>query len=74
MVDPPKSAQVGERVTFPWFEGEPDDVLNPKNKVWETLQVDLQSNNELVACYKDIPLTTSAGVCTVKSIRGGAIR
>ncbi|KAL6185706.1 hypothetical protein ACLB2K_041833 [Fragaria x ananassa] len=74
LVDPPLSAQVGERITFPGFEGEPDDVLNPKKKVWETLQVDLQSNNELVACYKDIPLTTSAGVCTVKSIRGGAIR
>ncbi|XP_061991378.1 probable methionine--tRNA ligase [Rosa rugosa] len=74
LVDPPKSAQVGERVTFPGFEGEPDDVLNPKKKVWETLQVDLHSNTELVACYKDIPLTTSAGVCTVKSIRGGSIR
>ncbi|XP_004296962.1 PREDICTED: probable methionine--tRNA ligase [Fragaria vesca subsp. vesca] len=74
LVDPPLSAQVGERITFPGFEGEPDDVLNPKKKVWETLQVDLQSNNELVACYKDIPLATSAGVCTVKSIRGGAIR
>lgn len=74
MVDPPKSAQVGERVTFPGFEGEPDDVLNPKKKVWETLQLDLHSNTELIACYKDIPLTTSAGVCTVSSIRGGSIR
>ena len=74
MVDPPKSAQVGERVAFPGFEGEPDDVLNPKKKVWETLQVDLHSNSELIACYKDIPLTTSAGVCTVSSIRGGSIR
>lgn len=74
MVDPPKSAQVGERVKFPGFEGEPDDVLNPKKKVWETLQVDLHSNTELIACYKDIPLTTSAGVCTVSSIRGGSIR
>ncbi|KAK9942897.1 hypothetical protein M0R45_008540 [Rubus argutus] len=74
LVDPPKSAQVGERVTFPGFEGEPDDVLNPKKKVWETLQVDLHSNSELTACYKDIPLTTSAGVCTVSSIRGGSIR
>ncbi|KAM6565373.1 hypothetical protein CsatA_024501 [Cannabis sativa] len=74
LVDPPKSAQVGERITFPGFEGEPDDVLNPKKKVWETLQVDLHSNTELVACYKDIPLTTSAGVCTVSSISEGSIR
>ncbi|KAJ6751331.1 hypothetical protein OIU85_001826 [Salix viminalis] len=74
LVDPPQSAAVGERVTFPGFEGEPDDVLNPKKKVWETLQVDLQSNSDLVACYKDIPLTTSAGVCKVASISNGSIR
>ena len=74
LVDPPKSATVGERVTFPGFSGEPDDVLNPKKKVWETLQVDLNTNTELVALYKDIPFTTSAGVCTVSSIASGSIR
>ncbi|XP_008222906.1 PREDICTED: probable methionine--tRNA ligase isoform X2 [Prunus mume] len=74
LVYPPKAAQVGERVTFPGFVGEPDEVLNPKKKVWETLQVDLHTNTDLVACYRDIPLTTSAGVCTVSSIRGGSIR
>ncbi|KDP39347.1 hypothetical protein JCGZ_01104 [Jatropha curcas] len=72
--EPPASAAVGERVTFPGFEGEPDDVLNPKKKVWETLQVDLQTNADLVACYKDTPLTTSAGVCKVASIGSGSIR
>ncbi|GLT61022.1 hypothetical protein SLA2020_337580 [Shorea laevis] len=74
LVEPPKSATVGERVTFPGFEGEPDDVLNPKKKVWETLQVDLHTDANLVACYKDIPLTTSAGVCTASSICNGSIR
>ncbi|RZC83480.1 hypothetical protein C5167_046269, partial [Papaver somniferum] len=68
LVDPPSSAAVGERVTFPGFEGLPDEVLNPKKKVWETLQVDLKTDAELVARYKDIPLTTSAGVCKVLSI------
>ena len=74
MLDPPKSAVVGERISFPGFEGQPDEVLNPKKKVWELLQVDLFSNKDLVACYKDIPLTTSAGVCTVKTISEGSIR
>ncbi|KAJ4846029.1 hypothetical protein Tsubulata_002544 [Turnera subulata] len=74
LVEPPESAVVGERVTFPGFEGEPDDVLNPKKKVWETLQVDLQTNADLVACYKDIPFTTSAGICKVASISSGSIR
>ncbi|KAK1307561.1 putative methionine--tRNA ligase [Acorus calamus] len=74
LVDPPESAQVGERVTFPGFSGNPDKVLNPKKKVWETVQTDLQSNAELVACYKGVPFTTSAGVCKVSTISEGAIR
>ena len=74
MVEPPESANVGERVSFPGFEGQPDDVLNPKKKVFETLQVDLHTNTNLVACYKDIPFTTSAGVCTVSTISEGSIR
>lgn len=74
LVDPPSSAKVGERVTFPGYSGEPDGLLNAKSKVWEKLQVDLQSNSELVACYKNAPFTTSAGVCKVSSIANGAIR
>ncbi|OVA01635.1 tRNA-binding domain [Macleaya cordata] len=74
LVDPPQSAVVGERVTFPGFQGEPDEVLNPKKKIWEALQVDLKTDAELVARYKDVPLTTSAGVCKVSSIAGGPIR
>lgn len=74
LVEPPKSAKIGERVTFPGYEGEPDAILNPKKKVWETVQADLNTNAELVACYKDIPFTTSAGICTVSSIQSGSIR
>lgn len=74
LVEPPKTANIGERVTFPGFEGEPDDVLNPKKKVWETLLVDLNTKENLVACYKDVPFTTSAGVCKVSSISNGTIR
>lgn len=74
LVEPPSSALVGERITFPGYEGNPDELLNPKKKVWETLQVDLHTNEKLEACYKDIPLTTSAGICTVPSIGNGTIR
>ncbi|PWA40939.1 methionine--tRNA ligase [Artemisia annua] len=74
LVEPPAAAAIGERVTFCGFNGEPDDVLNPKKKVWETLQVDLHTDKDLVACYKDLPFTTSAGVCKVISISDGTIR
>ncbi|VFQ99298.1 unnamed protein product [Cuscuta campestris] len=74
LVEPPEGAGVGERVTFLGFQGKPDDMLNPKKKIWETLQVDLHTNSDFVACYKDIPFTTSAGVCKVSSISHGSIR
>ncbi|KAL6976566.1 methionine--tRNA ligase [Sarracenia purpurea var. burkii] len=74
LVEPPQSVPVGERVTFPGFKGDPDVVLNPKKKVWETVQVHLHTDKELVACYKDVPFTTSAGVCKVSSISDGSIR
>ncbi|XP_031379434.1 methionine--tRNA ligase, cytoplasmic [Punica granatum] len=74
LVDPPEAANIGERVSFPGFEGEPDDVLNPKKKVWETVQPDLSTDSELVARYKGVPFTTSAGVCKVATIQNGSIR
>ncbi|XP_030533847.1 probable methionine--tRNA ligase [Rhodamnia argentea] len=74
LIEPPESAKVGERVTFPGFEGAPDDVLNPKKKVWETLQPDLHTDSGLVAHFKNIPFTTSAGVCKASSIQNGSIR
>ncbi|GAB4851885.1 hypothetical protein Ancab_031284 [Ancistrocladus abbreviatus] len=74
LVEPPKDAPVGERVKFPGFEGEPDDVLNPKKKVWETLQPDLNTDSNCAARFKDIPLTTSAGACKVSTITNGSIK
>ncbi|CAH8256520.1 unnamed protein product [Arabidopsis lyrata] len=74
LVEPPESSKIGERVKIPGFEGEPDNVLNPKTKIWEKLVVDLHTNENLVACYKNLPFTTSAGECKVSSISNGTIR
>ncbi|KAL8774477.1 MAG: hypothetical protein Q9209_000850 [Squamulea sp. 1 TL-2023] len=38
LVTPPADAKAGERVIFEGWAGEPEGVLNPKKKVWETLQ------------------------------------
>lgn len=38
LVNPPKDAKAGERVYFEGWEGDPEGQLNPKKKVWETLQ------------------------------------
>ena len=38
LVNPPEGAVAGERVCFKGWEGEPEGQLNPKKKVWESLQ------------------------------------
>lgn len=40
ILNPPEGSTPGERVFVEGFEnGTPDEVLNPKKKVWEKLQV-----------------------------------
>ena len=34
------------------FSGEPDSLLNPKKKIWETVKPDLQTDADKVAAYK----------------------
>ncbi len=36
-MEPPAGAAVGERVFVEGFPGEPDEVLNPKKKIWEAV-------------------------------------
>ncbi|KRT79512.1 tRNA synthetase, partial [Oryctes borbonicus] len=50
---PPEFAKPGDRVIIENYEtGTPDDVLNPKKKVWEKLQVDFKTNNDLIAQWQ----------------------
>eukprot|EP00658_Telonema_sp_P-2_P029281 TRINITY_DN2228_c0_g1_i5.p3 TRINITY_DN2228_c0_g1~~TRINITY_DN2228_c0_g1_i5.p3 ORF type:complete len:131 (+),score=55.34 TRINITY_DN2228_c0_g1_i5:155-547(+) len=63
-VAPPQGAKVGEQITFDGFESVPDKVLK-KSKVWTECAVDMKTNAEGVACWKDLPYKTSAGVCTI---------
>ncbi|KAH8728737.1 hypothetical protein GQ44DRAFT_608589 [Phaeosphaeriaceae sp. PMI808] len=38
LVSPPEGAKTGERIYFEGWEGEPEGVLNPKKKIWESIQ------------------------------------
>ncbi|KAF2473808.1 nucleic acid-binding protein [Lindgomyces ingoldianus] len=38
LVNPPSDSKAGDRVFFEGWEGEPEPVLNPKKKIWETIQ------------------------------------
>jgi len=74
LLDPEPSSKIGERVTFDGFPGEHDEQLNPKQKVWETIQPDFETTDDCTAVWKGIPFKTSAGILKVKSIAKGTIK
>ena len=74
LVEPPEGAKLGERVTFAGHDAEPERQLNPKKKVWEKVQPELNTSADKVARWGEIPFTTSAGVCTAASVAGGTIK
>lgn len=73
---PPENAVPGERVFVENYEdGKPDDVLNPKKKVWEKLQEDLKTNTECFAVWQgNSLLTKSGGKIRSKSMVGAPIK
>lgn len=74
LCEPPAGAAIGERVTVEGYSGQPDEQLNPKKKIFEQIQPDLMTNDGLVACYKGVPLMTSAGPVKVASVAGASIK
>ena len=50
-------------------------MLNPKKKVFETVQPELHTNEEGVACYRGIPLMVPGkGVCRAATMRSSGIK
>lgn len=49
---PPPGAQIGDRVFAKDYPGEPDALMNPKKKIWETVKPDLVTDATKVASYK----------------------
>jgi len=71
----PEGSVVGDRVTVEGEkEGTPDEVLNPKKKVWEKLSVDLKTNSEGFAQWNGSDLVTGKGKITCASVKGAPIR
>uniref|UniRef100_A0A8D9EKN4 Tyrosine--tRNA ligase n=1 Tax=Cacopsylla melanoneura TaxID=428564 RepID=A0A8D9EKN4_9HEMI len=55
----PASSKPGDKVVVEGYEtGAPDDVLNPKKKIWEKLQGDLKTSSEGIAQWQGNNLLT----------------
>jgi len=71
----PEGSAPGDRVTVDGEkEGLPDDVLNPKKKVWEKLSVDLKTNSDGFAQWQGNDLVTGKGKITCASVKDAPIR
>jgi len=71
----PDGAAIGERVICDGFSGEPDAQLNPKKKIWEQIQPDLNVGSDGVPAYKGVAFTVvGKGVCTAPSMRNCMVK
>ncbi|KAK5645755.1 hypothetical protein RI129_004219 [Pyrocoelia pectoralis] len=73
---PPPGTAAGEKVYVEGHEnGTPDEVLNPKKKVWEKLQVDLTTNEECICQWRGQNLLTkSGGLLSCKSMKNAPVK
>ncbi|KAK9709169.1 G4 quadruplex nucleic acid binding protein [Basidiobolus ranarum] len=80
LVTPPAGSKPGDRVYFEDYQdGKPLAQLNPKKKIFETIQPGLKTNEDKIALWTDDEnkphlMRTEAGVCTVNSIINASIR
>lgn len=72
---PPAGSLPGDKVAVEGFSGQPDVVLNPKKKIFETVAPDLKTDQNRVATYKGVPFIVSGkGVVTTQSLQNVQIK
>lgn len=68
----PEGSAVGERLTLQGYNGTYPAPLNAarmkKLKAWEAVAPDLHTSETGAACWKELQLVTSAGVCSVATL------
>ncbi|KAF4714280.1 hypothetical protein FOZ62_032685 [Perkinsus olseni] len=65
VLDVPKDAKPGDRITIPGFDGEPDEVLHPKHNPFDAVKGDLKTvkkeDGVIMATYKGKAFTLPSG-------------
>ena len=72
---PPEDSKPGDRISIEGYENsQPDDQLNPKKKVWETLQSDFKTSCNCEAQWQGNALITASGTVKCHSMKGAPIK
>lgn len=72
---PPPNAEPGDLVHCDGYTRQPDGVMNPKKKIFETVAPDLHTNDKLEACYKGVPLVIPGkGSSCAKSLKNVPVK
>ncbi|KAI1274183.1 hypothetical protein F5Y07DRAFT_223027 [Xylaria sp. FL0933] len=86
LVTPPADSKAGDRVCFDGWRGEPEGILNPKKKIWETFQPGFTTTDNLEVAFDGSAVeaagkaeigkltTANGGTCTVKTLKGATVR
>lgn len=61
---PHSDSKAGDKVWVEGYQGIPDEQLNPKKKVWDTLQPQLSTSDEGFACWNQLLFKTPLGPVT----------
>lgn len=72
---PPDNCQPGDLVQCGDYTRQPDPVMNPKKKIFETVAPDLHTNDALEACYKGVRLEVPGkGYFTSKTLKNVPVK
>ncbi|KAJ8918977.1 hypothetical protein NQ315_016881 [Exocentrus adspersus] len=75
VLSPPENSTSGDLVHCEGYTRQPDAVMNPKKKIFETVAPDLHTNDKLQACYKNTPFTVQGkGFCIAKTLKNVPVK
>lgn len=77
LMTPPPDSVPGDLVHCEGYNRNPDALLNPKKKIWESIAPDLKTNDNLIGCYKGAPLHIPGKgqiKATIPSLKGAHVK
>ncbi|ORX54874.1 nucleic acid-binding protein [Piromyces finnis] len=79
IVNPPEGSKPGDKVVIGTYNGTPEKQLNPKKKIFESIQPGFKTNDDKECCWvapdnSVHKFTVNGGVCKVETIVGGGIK